>query len=480
MMIGTNDTVLLALPELIILTTACLALLANLFFKRMFHSIALGCAAVGLSAAAYTSFSFLGQYAQLGFHGLFISDDLAHVMKLFIYLTVFLSFVYSKTYLDERKLPAGDYYVLGLFSLLGMQIMVSAYSFLTLYLGIELLSLPLYAMTAIWRNHSNGSEAAMKYFVIGSIASAFLLYGISLLYGATGSFYFNEIAQAIAAQSHGHEKLLSFALVFILAGIGFKLAAVPFHMWAPDVYDGAPTSVTLFLSAAPKIAALGIAVRVLTFALHDLVGIWHPMIMVMAIASIVVGNVLAIVQKNIKRLLAYSTISHMGYALLGIVAGTATGYAASLFYVLIYSLMSVGAFGLLVLMSRSGLEVELVQDLSGLNKRSPWLAFMMMIILFSMAGVPPTVGFFAKLLVLKPLIDVSLTWVAVLGLVFAVIGSYYYLYIIKVMYFDEAQDKSPIFIPRTAATLFSANALSLLYLGIVPGALMTACINAFA
>lgn len=479
-MIGTNDTVFLALPEIIILVTACFALLGNLFFKRRFHSIALGFSAIGLSVAGYVSFSFLGQYAQLGFHGLFVSDDLAHIMKLFIYLTVFLSFVYTKQYLDERKLPAGDYYVLGLFSMLGMMILVSSYSFLTLYLGVELLSLPLYAMTAIWRNHSNGSEAAMKYFIIGSVASALLLYGISLLYGATGSFYFNDIARVITAQPQAHIKLLSFALVFIMAGIGFKLAAVPFHMWAPDVYEGAPTSVTLFLSAAPKIAAIGMTIRVLCFALHDLVGVWHDMVMILAIASIIVGNILAIVQKNIKRLLAYSTISHMGYALFGLLAANAAGYAAALFYVLIYSLMSVGAFGLLVLMSRSGVEVELIEDLSGLNKRSPWLAFMMMIILFSMAGVPPTVGFFAKLLVLKALVDVHLIWVAVLGLIFAVIGTYYYLYIIKVMYFDDAKDKSPVFLPRTATALFSANALSLLYFGIMPGALVALCIKAFS
>ena len=478
-MIGTNNTVLLAMPEIIILMTACLALLTNLFFKQVFHSIALVIAAIGLSMAAYVSFSFIGQYAQLGFHGLFISDDLAHMLKLFIYLTVFLSFIYSKNYLDERKLPAGDFYVLGLFSTLGMMILVSSYSFLTVYLGVELLSLPLYAMTAIWRKHSNGSEAAMKYFVIGSVASALLLYGISLLYGATGSFDFNQIA-AVIARIQDHSKLLSFALVFILAGVGFKLAAAPFHMWAPDVYDGAPTAVTLFLSAAPKIAALGMAIRILTFALHDMVGIWHDMVLIMAIGSIVVGNLLAIVQKNIKRLLAYSTVSHMGYALLGILAATSTGYAASLFYVVIYGLMSVGAFGLLVLMSRSGFELELVEDLNGLNKRSPWLAFMMMIILFSMAGVPPTVGFFAKLLVLKSLVDVHLTWVAVLGLIFAVVGSYYYLYIIKVMYFDEAKDKSPVFLPKTATALFSANALSLLYFGIMPSALVAACIKAFA
>lgn len=477
-MIETNDSILLALPEIIILMTASLALLANLFFKRSFHSIALCIAALGLAAAGFISFSFLGQYAELGFHGLFISDDLAHMLKLFIYLTVFLSFVYSKTYLDERKLPSGDFYVLGLFSTLGMMILVSAYSLLTFYLGVELFSLPLYAMTAVWRQYKNGSEAAMKYFIIGSVASALMLYGISLLYGATGSFDFIEIARSIAA--HSHNKLLAFSLVFILAGVGFKLAAVPFHMWAPDVYEGAPTAVTLFLSAAPKIAAVGMSIRLLTFALHDLVAVWHDMIMIMAIASIVVGNLLAIVQKNIKRLLAYSTISHMGYALLGLLAATPAGYAAALFYAVIYSLMSVGAFGLIVLMSRSGVELEWVSDLSGLNKRSPWLAFMMMIILFSMAGVPPTVGFFAKLLVLKALVDVHLTWVAVLGLIFAVIGSYYYLYIIKVMYFDDAKDKTPVFIPGTAKALFSANALSLIYFGILPGALIAACINVFS
>lgn len=477
-MLETNDSILLALPEIIMLITACLALLANLFFKRQFHSVALFIASLGLASAGFISFSFLGKYAELGFHGLFMSDDLAHMLKLFIYLTVFLSFVYSKTYLDERKLPSGDFYVLGLFSTLGMMILVSANSLLPFYLGVELFSLPLYAMTAIWRNHKNGSEAAMKYFIIGSVASALMLYGISLLYGATGSLDFIEIARVISTQPHS--KLLAFSLVFILSGVGFKLAAFPFHMWAPDVYEGAPTAVTLFLSAAPKIAAVGMTVRILTFALHDLVPIWHDMIMIMGMASIIIGNLLAIVQKNIKRLLAYSTISHMGYALLGLLAATPAGYAAALFYAVIYSLMSVGAFGLLVLMSRSGLDLEWVNDLSGLNKRSPWLAFMMMIILFSMAGVPPTVGFFAKLLVLKALVDVHLTWVAVLGLIFAVIGSYYYLYIIKVMYFDDAKDKSPVFLPRTAKVLFSANALSLLYFGIMPGALIAACINVFS
>ncbi|MCR9192481.1 MAG: NADH-quinone oxidoreductase subunit NuoN [Gammaproteobacteria bacterium] len=479
-MIGISTSLLPALPEIILLVTACVALLADLFLQRRFKSVSLCCAAVGLSLAAYVSFLFIGQYPEVGFHGLFISDDLGHLMKLFIYLTVFLSFIYSKSYLNEHQVSSGDYYVLGLFSTLGMMVLVSTHSLITMYLGVELLSLPLYAMTAMRRSHGNSSEAAMKYFVIGSIASAMLLYGMSLLYGATGSLDFAEIAHIVGSQPQPHQGLLSFALVFILAGVGFKLAAVPFHMWAPDVYDGAPTSVTLFLSAAPKIAAIGMTIRILSFALGDLSSVWQQMIMFMAIASIVLGNAIAIVQKNIKRMLAYSTISHMGYALLGILINTPEGYASALFYVLVYALMAVAAFGLLVLLSRSGLEVEMVQDLNGLNKRNPWLAFMMMIILFSMAGVPPTVGFFSKLLILKALVDVHMTWLAVLGLIFAVVGAYYYLYVIKAMYFDEAKDKTPISLSRTTTALFSANALSLLYFGIVPGVLIAMCMSVFA
>lgn len=479
-MTGFSNAFAPALPEIVILVTACLALLGDLFFKHILRSVALCCASIGLCVAAVISYLFLDQYGQIKFDGLFISDDVAQLLKLFIYLTVFLSFMYSKSYLDERKMPAGDYYVLGLFATLGMMIMVSAHSLLTMYLGIELLSLPLYAMTACRRSLANATEAAMKYFVIGSIASAMLLYGISLLYGATGTLDFAEIAQHLTANTQDHIGLLSFSLVFIVVGLGFKLAAVPFHMWAPDVYEGAPTSVTLFLSAAPKIAAMGLTVRLLSYALPNLVHEWQQMIMIMAIASTLLGNLIAIVQKNIKRLFAYSTISHMGYALFGVLSATTAGYAAAVYYVLIYGLMSVGAFGLLVILSRSGIEVEAIEDLNGLNKRNPWLAFMMMIILLSMAGIPPTVGFFAKLLVLKALIDVSMTWVAVLGLIFAVIGAYYYLNIIKVMYFEEAKDNSPIRLERSTTALFSANALSLLYFGIMPSGLISICMNVFA
>ncbi|AHE68244.1 proton-translocating NADH-quinone oxidoreductase, chain N [Legionella oakridgensis ATCC 33761 = DSM 21215] len=377
-------------------------------------------------------------------------------------------------------MPSGDYYVLGLFSTVGMMVLVSAHSLLTVYLGLELLSLPLYAMTAIRRTNSDASEAAMKYFVMGAIASGMLLYGISLVYGATGKIDLHEVANAIAANWQQQSGLLSFALVFLVVGIGFKLAAMPFHMWAPDVYQGAPSSVTLFISSAPKIAAVGMALRILVFGLADIAPQWQHLILIMALLSTGAGNLLAIAQNNIKRLFAYSAISHMGYSLFGILAANADGYAASLYYVLVYALMSAAAFGLIVLLSREGVEIEQVDDLKGLNKRNPWIAFMMMIILFSMAGVPPAVGFFAKLLVLKALVDVQLTWVAVLGLVFAVIGAFYYLRVVKVMYFDEAVDSIPVQISGFAKVVFSANCLSLLYFGIFPGALIAACVNAFA
>lgn len=479
-MSGISDTFMYVLPEIIVLATACIALLSDLFLGKRVKSIALTVALIGLCFSAVVSFMLHDEFSKVIFNGLFISDDMAQLMKIFIYVSVFLSFAYSKSYLDERNMPSGDFYVLGLLSTLGMMTLVSAHSLLTIYLGVELLSLPLYAMTAIRRTNGDASEAAMKYFVIGSIASAMLLFGLSLLYGATGNLDLHEIAHAITIHWAQQHNLLSFSLVFILAGVGFKLAAVPFHMWAPDVYDGAPTSVTLFLSAAPKIAAIGMTLRLLTMGLVDLASQWQQIILVMALLSTMIGNLVAIAQTNIKRMFAYSTIAHMGYSLFGILSATTAGYAAALYYILIYALMSVGGFGLLVILSNSGVEIENIDDLKGLNKRNPWLALMMMIILFSMAGMPPTVGFFAKLLVLKSLVDVQMIWVAILGLAFAVIGAFYYLRIVKAMYFDEAVDSVRFTVPRTATTLFSVNCLSLLYLGICPSALIAACVNAFA
>lgn len=468
------------LPEVIILTTACLALLADLFFKDKIKNIAYGIALAGLFMSGVMSFLLLGNFHTLLFHGLFISDDMAQLMKLFIAISVFLGFFYSRYYIEERKMPQGDYYVLGLFSTLGMMVLVSAHSLLTIYLGLELLSLPLYAMTAIKRTDSNAAEAAMKYFVMGAIASGMLLYGLSLLYGATGKLDLAEINDAIAANWQDQNLLLSFALVFIMGGVGFKLAAVPFHMWAPDVYEGAPTSVTLFISTAPKIAAVAMALRLLTIGLPNIVIEWQQILLVISLLSAAIGNLVAVVQSNLKRMFAYSAISHMGYALFGILAATTAGYTAALYYVLVYSLMTVAAFGLLVLLSRDGAEVETLDDLKGLNKRNPWIAFMMMIVMFSMAGVPPTVGFLIKLLVLKALMDVHMTWVAVAGLLFAVIGAYYYIKIVKVMYFDDAHDAKPLMLSGPTQLVFSLNCLSLLYLGLFPSGLLTACMNAFA
>ena len=341
------------------------------------------------------------------------------------------------------------------------------------------MSLPLYAMTAIKRTDSDASEAAMKYFVMGAIASGMLLYGISLVYGATGKLDLLEIANTVAANWQQQNTLLAFALVFIMAGVGFKLAAVPFHMWAPDVYQGAPSSVTLFISTAPKIAALGMAFRLLTIGLVDVTVQWQQIILVMSLLSAGLGNLFAVVQTRIKRLFAYSAISHIGYALFGILAANAAGYSAALYYIVVYALMSAAAFGLIVLMSNKGMEIDSIDDLKGLNKRNPWLAFMMLIVMFSMAGVPPTVGFFTKLLVLKALVDVQLTWVAVLGLLFTVIGAYYYLRIVKIMYFDQPVHNEPVLLGRVSNLIYSINCLSLLYLGIFPGALIAVCINAF-
>lgn len=470
----------MALPEIIILITASIALLGDLFLRSRIPAIAFYCASLGLVLAGVVSFLYLGEYPVVLFHGLFISDDMAQLMKLFIYATVFLSFFYARQYLAAHEMPSGDYYVMGLFSMLGMMTLVSAHSLLTIYLGLELLSLPLYAMTAIQRTNSNGSEAAMKYVVMGAIASGMLLYGISLIYAATGQLDLLRVSNAITVNWHQQQHLLAFALVFIIVGIGFKLAAMPFHMWAPDVYEGASSAVTLFISAAPKIAAMAMAFRLLTLGLVDMAVQWQQLILVMALLSTGLGNLFAIVQTNLKRLLAYSAISHMGYALFGLLAGTSAGYSASLYYVLVYSLMSAAVFGLIVLMSHQGLEIEQVDDLKGLNKRSPWYAFMMMIVLFSMAGVPPTVGFFIKLLVLKALIDVNLAWIALIGLVFAVIGAFYYLRIIKVMYFDEPQTNvMPVQMSFGNKLIFSVNCLSLVYLGLCPGVLINACIAAF-
>lgn len=478
-MTGLLDNICLALPEMTLLFTACAALLGDLFFPRR-GALVFAFACVGVLVAAGESLMLLGQTKQLLFAGAFISDDMAHIMKCFIGLAVFLSLFYGRPYLVERGVSVGDNTVLALFSTLGMMILVSAHSLLTVYLGLELLSLPLYAMTAIRRTEADGPEAAMKYFVMGAMASGILLYGMSLLFGATGALNFDAINTALTPELLKAEAgLLTFSLVFLVIGVAFKLAAAPFHFWAPDVYDGAPSATSLFISAAPKIAALAMTIRLLTLGWGDMVHQWQQLVLVLALLSTGLGNILAVVQTKIKRLLAYSAISHAGYALFGVLAATSAGYSAALYYILVYALMSSGAFGLVVLLSRRGVEITNIDDLAGLNKRQPWLAFLMMLILFSMAGVPPLVGFLTKLLVLKALVDAGMLWVAVLGLIFAVIGAFYYLRVIKVMYFDEPVDSNPIKLSKGEHVIFSLNSLSLLYLGLFPGALIALCLGVF-
>jgi NADH-quinone oxidoreductase subunit N len=355
-----------------------------------------------------------------------------------------------------------------------MMIMVSAHSLLSVYLGLELLSLSLYALVATDRDSPVASEAAMKYFVLGSLASGMLLYGISMIYGATGSVDLQVVADAVGQQ--GADKLvLVFGLVFLVVGLAFKLGAVPFHMWLPDVYQGAPTSVTLYIGSAPKLAAFALVMRILVDGLGTLQGDWQQMLIILSVLSIALGNLVAIAQTNIKRMLAYSTISHVGFLLLGILSGTPEGYAASMFYTIVYVLMAVGAFGVIIMLSRSGFEAENIDDFKGLNDRSPWLAFLMMMIMMSMAGVPFLVGFYAKWVVLQAVVDIGLVWLAIVGVVFSVIGAFYYLRVVKCIYFDKPEQSEAIEMSRDTEIVISANGLLLVVLGLYPTALMAWC-----
>ncbi len=480
-MITIINDISLIFPEITILVTAIITLFTDLFNHKNDKSLIYCITLLGLTIAAGSCLLLFGGSKLILFSGLLISDDSAQLMKIFIILSVFLSLFYSRDYLNQRDIPIGDYCVLSLFSTLGMLILVSAYSLLTIYLGVELLSLPLYAMITIQKNCNNANEAALKYFIMGSIASGLLLYGLSFVYGITGQLELLPIANTITSHWHNNHLLLTFAIVFIVTGIGFKLAAAPFHMWTPDVYEGSPTAVTIFLSAAPKIAAIGMALRVLTFALAEIAIDWQQLLIIMSVLSIGIGNLLAIVQNNIKRLLSYSAISHIGYILFGLIAINNDGYSSSLYYILIYALMAIAAFGLIIILSQHNTELTDVRQLSGLNKRHPWLAFMMLIVMFSMAGVPPTVGFFAKLLVLTALINTHIIWLAVFGLIFAVVGAYYYLRIVKIMYFDEITTDTinQVILTPSLIGIYSLNCLSLLYLGLFPFHLISICNQMF-
>ncbi len=463
------------------LAMACLVLVVDLFLpqeKRGF-TLLLSVLTLVLTIVAIILVAPANSIASFG--GSFVLDQLAVTLKIAVCGIGILVFVYSRDYLIDHDIYKGEYYVLGLFATLGMMIMISAHSFLMIYLGLELLSLSLYSMIAFNRKSLIASESAMKYFVLGAMASGLLLYGISIFYGITGTLDINLLSSVVVSQADKNPVAFAFALTFIVVGLAFKLGAVPFHMWLPDIYQGSPTSVTLFIGTAPKIAGFAMTIRLLVDGLSDLQIDWSQMLIVLAIASMAIGNIVAIAQTNFKRMLAYSTISHVGFILLGILAGNANGYASAMFYTITYAITSSVSFGVLILLNRKGFEAENINDLRGLNHTNPWYAAMLSIAMFSMAGVPPTVGFYAKLSVLQSVITVNLAWLAVVAVLLSVVGLFYYLRIVKVMYFDEVDEDQVTTIKSSldVKVLLSANGLSLIGLGIFPSLLMAYCIQAF-
>jgi len=446
-------------------------------FKAKNRIVIYGLAQFTLLGAAYMTVSTHTAGAGFAFTGMFIDDPLADVLKLMIYLGTSVIFVYSRQYLQLREMFRGEFYALVLFAMVGMMIMVSGGSMLSLYVGLELLSLSLYALVALDRDNARATEAAIKYFVLGALASGMLLYGMSMIYGMTGSLNIADINNALLGAGRTHPVLV-LGLVFIVAGLAFKLGAVPFQMWVPDVYQGSPTAMTMLIGSVPKLAAFAFVMRMLVQALPMLVIDWQQMLLFMAVLSIVVGNITAIAQTNIKRMFAYSTISHIGFMLYGIMSASANGFVFAMFYLASYVLMTLAAFGMILLLSRKGFEAEELDDFKGLNQRSPWYAFLMLIVMFSMAGVPPTLGFYAKFSVLQAALQAGFLWFVVFAVIMACIGAFYYLRVVKLMYFDEPTDHSPIKAPLDMRIVISVNALALLVIGLMPAKLMEICIYA--
>ena len=462
-----------ALPEIFVLFMALIILIVGIFFVR-YSQVSYYLTQTTLIVVFWlTWYVFpVNKFSEthFTFYHMFVSDYLSLYSKLFIYLMILFIFLYAREYNQERKILATEFYVLGLLSLLGIMVLISAHNMMIVFLGLELFSLPTYAMVSMQRQKISCVEAGMKYFITGAIASGILTYGMSMIFGATCSLDLTEIAIAVSQTSIHQNLILVFGLAFMVVGIIFKLGAAPFHIWVPDVYEGAPSSVTLFISTVSKIAAFIMVIRLLVSAMPDFLGQWRQMLVVVTILSMGIGNFVAIVQSNIKRMLAYSSIAHMGYMLLGVLCGTKEGYAAAMFYIITYSLTALGGFGMVVLMSRGGFESENIKDFTGLHNRNPWLAFIMMLILFSLAGVPPLVGFIAKVCVLDALIKVHLVWLAVLAVLFAIVGAYYYIRVVKVMYFEDSPiSLEPIQYSFEMKVAISINGLAVLFIGIFPG-----------
>ena len=524
-----------AAAEIFLLGTACIVLVVDVYLPERFRRLTYQLSQASLAGAALLVLATFPEARVTTFEGGFVADPMAAVLKVFILGVSGLGLFYSRVHLEARGSMRGEYFVLGLFAVLGMLVLVSAGSFLTLYLGLELLSLSLYALVALDRESRLASEAAMKYFVLGALASGMLLYGISMIYGSTGSVGFEAVAESIraggetavgsgagdgrrgeaaatteagsgvavgggvadgseaasgsmaAAGSEGGTAAMSGAagsgmrltlvlgLVFVVVGVAFKLGAVPFHMWVPDVYEGAPTPVTLFIGTAPKIAAFGMLMRALVEGLGALQADWTQMLVVLAVLSMGAGNVIALAQTNIKRMLAYSTIAHVGFLFVGVVTGTAAGYAASMFYVLAYALMALGGFAMVIWLGSGGEEADRLDDFRGLNERNPWFAFLMLVLMLSMAGMPPFVGFWAKWSVLREAVASGLVWLAVVAVLFSVVGLFYYLRVVRLMYFDAPEEKGPVWSLAEMRVVVSVNALAILALGVYPGALLKLC-----
>ncbi len=470
-----------AAAELFVAAMSFVILLVGTF-KQNARNLVYTLTQLTLVFAAVITWRTMDGQVNFTFSNMYVDDLMGDFLKLMLYLSVAVVLLYSRGYMNDRKMETTEYYLLAIYATLGMMVMISANHFLTIYLGLELLSLALYAMVALERDSARATEAAMKYFVLGALASGLLLYGISMIYGATGTLEISSVAQAIYHQA-GNRTVLMFGLVFVVAGLAFKLGVVPFHMWIPDVYQGAPAAITLFIASAPKLAAFAMAMRLLVNGLFELAEQWQSMLMFLAVLSIVLGNLAAIAQTNLKRMLGYSGISHMGFMLLGLMSGVVGGdrhfalnaYSSSMFYVISYVLMSMASFGVILLMSRSGFEAESLDDFRGLNKRNSWFAGVMAMVMFSMAGIPFFIGFFAKFSVLQAVVAAGYIWLAVLAVVMSLIGAFYYLRVVKIMFFDEPADSAPITATIDMRVLLSLNGVAIAVLGLMPQTLMSLC-----
>lgn len=461
-----------ALPEMVLLGLISFILVADTFWSKRHQFATYHATQFSLVVIAGIVLMTFSAEQDITFHGSFVRDNFADVLKLFILAISFAVFLFSREYLMQHKFYSGEFFILGLLGVLGMFVMISSHNMITLYLGLEIMSLAMYAMIALKKDSIAATEAAMKYFVLGALATGMLLYGFSMIYGATGSITFPEIAQVIAT-GEADKTVLAFGVVFIVIGLAFKLGAVPFHMWMPDVYQGSPTAITLYLGTAPKLAGFALIYRLLGEGLPGLVEDWQELLIIISVLSLVVGSFVAIMQDNFKRLLAYSGIGHIGFVLLGVIAANPDGFSAAMFYMIVYAVTGVAAFGMIVALSKSGYEFDQISDFAGLNSRNPWLAFLMLIVLFSMAGIPPFIGFWAKIVVIEEVIQAGFTWLAVVAVIMAVVSAFYYLKVVKAMYFDSAADNSSIETITNSATItLSITALALLVFGILPSVLI--------